>query len=63
MYGVIGSNVSFHDRDAGYSVTKGDYFVIDSNSIGSDNGDWKLKLVDLSSSTLLFDTQLTEIQY
>ena len=63
VYGVIGSNVSFHDRDAGYSVTKGDYFVIDSNSIGSDNGDWKLKLVDLSSSTLLFDTQLIEIQY
>ena len=63
VYGVIGSNVSFHDRDAGYSVTKGDYFVIDSNSVGSDNGEWKLKLIDLSSSTLLFDTQLIEIQY
>ena len=22
--------MSFHDRDAGYSVTQGDYFVIDS---------------------------------
>ncbi|RPG75979.1 MAG: type IV pilin [Euryarchaeota archaeon TMED248] len=63
VYGVIGSNVSFHDRDAGYSVTKGDYFVIDSNSIGSDNGEWKLKLIDLSSNTLLFDTQLSEIEY
>ena len=63
VYGVIGSNVSFHDRDAGYSVTKGDYFVIDSNSIGSDNGEWTLKLVDLSSNTLLFDAQLSEIEY
>ena len=44
VYGVIGSNISFHDRDAGYSVTKGDYFVIDSDTIGSDNGEWKLKL-------------------
>ena len=63
VYGVIGSNISFHDRDAGYSVTKGDYFVIDSETIGSDNGEWKLKLIDLSSSTLLFDTQLSEIEY
>tara|TARA_B100000900_G_scaffold88258_2_gene71801 strand:- start:15432 stop:15920 length:489 start_codon:yes stop_codon:yes gene_type:complete len=63
VYGVIGSNISFHDRDAGYSVTKGDYFVIDSDTIGSDNGEWKLKLIDLSSSTLLFDTQLSEIEY
>ena len=62
VYGVIGSNVSFHDRDAGYSVTKGDYFVIDSNTIGSDNGGWKFKLIDLSSSTLLIDIQLSSIE-
>jgi len=63
VYGVIGSNVSFHDRDAGYSVTKGDYFVIDSKSIGSDNGEWKFKLIDLSSNTLLIDIQLSAIDY
>ena len=63
VYGVIGSNVSFHDRDAGYLVTKGDYFVIDSKSIGSDDGEWKFKLIDLSSNTLLIDIQLTAIDY
>ena len=25
VYGVVGAPVSFHDRDAGYSVTQGDY--------------------------------------
>jgi len=62
VYGVVGSNVSFHDRDAGYSVTKGDYFVIDSNIIGSDNGDWKFKLIDLSSNTLLVDVKIPSIE-
>ena len=28
VYGTVGSNVSFHDRDAGWSITKGDYFVL-----------------------------------
>tara|TARA_B100001250_G_scaffold396885_1_gene403363 strand:+ start:695 stop:1189 length:495 start_codon:yes stop_codon:yes gene_type:complete len=62
VYGVIGSNISFHDRDAGYSVTQGDYFVIDSETIGSKDGTWKLKLIDQSSSTLLFDITLTLIE-
>ena len=30
VYGVVGAPVSFHDRDAGYSVTQGDYLVISS---------------------------------
>ena len=42
VYGAIGSNVSFHDRDAGYSVTQGDYFVIDSETIGAKDGTWKV---------------------
>ena len=46
VYGVIGTNISFHDRDAGYSVTQGDYFVIDSATIGADDGTWRFKLVD-----------------
>ena len=38
VYGVIGTNISFHDRDAGYSVTQGDYFVIVSETIGANDG-------------------------
>ena len=53
VYGLIGANVSFHDRDAGYSVSQGDYFVIDSTTVGSDSGTWRFKLVDLSTNSLM----------
>jgi len=62
VYGVVGSNVSFHDRDAGYSVTQGDYFVIDSETIGSKHGTWSMKLIDQSSDKLLFDVKLVLIE-
>ncbi|MGB1587451.1 MAG: type IV pilin [Poseidonia sp.] len=58
VYGVIGSNVSFHDRDVGYSVTQGDYFVIDSQTIGSTDGTWSFKLVEESVGVLLIDVTL-----
>ena len=62
VYGVVGANISFHDRDAGYSVTKGDYFVIDSTTIGSDQGTWRFKLIDESSGVLLIDVVLPAIE-
>ncbi|DAC29119.1 MAG: hypothetical protein CMB29_02660 [Euryarchaeota archaeon] len=62
VYGAIGSNVSFHDRDAGYSVTQGDYFVIDSETIGAKDGTWSMKLIDQSSNVMLFDVKLVLIQ-
>ena len=62
VYGAIGSNVSFHDRDAGYSVTQGDYFVIDSETIGAKDGTWSMKLIDRSSDVLLFDVRLVIIE-
>ena len=58
VYGVIGTNISFHDRDAGYSVTQGDYFVIDSQSIGSDDGTWRFRLIEESAGVLLIDVAL-----
>ena len=62
VYGLIGSNVSFHDRDAGYSVSQGDYFVIDSTTVGSDSGTWRFKLVDLSTNAVLVDVILPPIE-
>jgi flagellin-like protein len=44
VYGKIGSNVTFFDRDAGFTVSVGDYFVIDSRGLGSDTGEWKFRL-------------------
>jgi len=58
VYGLIGANVSFHDRDAGYSVSQGDYFVIDSTTIGSDTGTWRFKLVDTNSQSVLVNVML-----
>lgn len=62
VYGLIGSNVSFHDRDAGYSVSQGDYFVIDSTSVGSDSGTWRFKLVDLSTGSVMVNVLLPPIE-
>jgi len=61
VYGVVGSNLSFHDRDAGYSVTQGDYFVIDSATVGSDDGTWRFKLVEETAGVLLIDVLLPPV--
>ncbi len=45
VYGVSGQNVSFQDRDAGFTVNTGDYFVIDAVTIGSDAGDWTFRML------------------
>ncbi len=45
VYGVSGQNVSFQDRDAGFTVNTGDYFVIDAATIGSDAGDWTFRMI------------------
>tara|TARA_B110000444_G_scaffold259360_2_gene302890 strand:- start:34580 stop:35077 length:498 start_codon:yes stop_codon:yes gene_type:complete len=62
VYGLIGANISFHDRDAGYSVSQGDYFVIDSTSIGSDSGTWRFKLIDLTTDSLMVSVILPPIE-
>ena len=58
VYGVVGSNVSFHDRDAGYSVTQGDYFVVDSRALGSEDGTWTFRLIEKSAGVVLVDVLL-----
>ncbi len=58
VYGVVGSDVSFHDRDAGYSVTQGDYFVIDSQSIGSTDGTWSFRLIEEAAGAVIIDVRL-----
>lgn len=58
VYGAVGTNVSFHDRDAGWSVTKGDYFVINCEEIECNNGNHIFQLVDKGSSTILATIKL-----
>ncbi len=62
VYGTVGSNVSFHDRDAGWSVTKGDYFVINCQELDCDDGDHFFQVVDKGSQTLLFKVRLNSIE-
>ena len=61
VYGVVGAPVSFHDRDAGYSVTQGDYLVISSADVGASEGGWRLQLVDERSGVVLVDVRLPAI--
>ena len=61
VYGVVGAPVSFHDRDAGYSVTQGDYLVVSSEDLGADEGGWRLQLVDERSGVVLVDVRLPAI--
>ena len=57
VYGTVGTNISFHDRDAGWSVTKGDYFVINSEEIECNN-EVIFQLVDKGSNTILATIKL-----
>ncbi len=58
VYGTVGSNISFHDRDAGWSVTKGDYFVINCDNLECNSGNHIFQLVDKGSSTVLAKIKL-----
>lgn len=61
VYGKIGSNVTFFDRDAGFTVSEGDYFVIDSRSLGSDEGDWTFRLFYSSTNSVIATVTLPVI--
>ncbi|CAI8171905.1 MAG: Uncharacterised protein [Methanobacteriota archaeon] len=58
VYGTVGANVSFHDRDAGWSVSGGDYFVINCRDLGCDDGDHKFQILDENSNKVLFKVGL-----
>ena len=62
VYGVVGANVTYHDRDAGYTVSAGDYFVINSEELGSDSGEWQFTVIDSVRNTVLIDTTLPAIE-
>jgi hypothetical protein len=42
-------------------VTQGDYFVIDSATVGSDDGTWRFKLVEETAGVLLIDVLLPPV--
>ena len=61
VYGTVGSNISFHDRDAGWSVTKGDYFVINCENLNCNSGDHLFQIVDIGSNTILATIKLPSV--
>lgn len=61
VYGTVGSNISFHDRDAGWSVTKGDYFVINCENLNCNSGDHLFQIVDKGSNTILATIKLPSV--
>ena len=62
VYGRVGTNVSFHDRDAGWTINEGDYLVINSEELGADVGGWKLILITQQSNAVVVDIILPEIE-
>ena len=61
VYGTVGSNISFHDRDAGWSITKGDYFVINCENLDCNSGNHLFQLVDKGSNTVFATIKLPSI--
>ena len=62
VYSVIGANISFHDRDASYSISAGDYFVINSRGIGTDESEWGFTLLDQQLQYVLVRIDLPPMQ-
>ena len=58
VYGTVGANLSFHDRDAGWSLTKGDYFVINCGILDCNTGNHYFQLIDTGSNTILAHIRL-----
>ena len=50
VYGAIGEPVTFHDRDASFTVNRGDYFVINATAAGTDQGDWSIYIRSIGPS-------------
>jgi flagellin-like protein len=44
VYGMVGAHSSFIDADAGYTVTQGDYFVLNTAHYRLDEGNWRVTL-------------------
>jgi flagellin-like protein len=44
VYGMVGAHSSFIDADAGYTVTQGDYFVLNSAYYHLNEGNWRITL-------------------
>ena len=53
VYGTVGSETSFIDADAGYTVTQGDYFVLDTDFHGLGSGDWKVQLFYENTNSII----------
>ena len=62
VYGTVGANISFHDRDAGWSLTKGDYFVVNCENLGCNSGNHYFQLVDTGSNTVLAKIRLPALE-
>ena len=51
VYGVVGNDVSFYDRDSRFTVSQGDYFVINASAAGTEDGEWTMRLFYYATQT------------
>ena len=60
VYGTVGSETSFIDADAGYTVTQGDYFVLESEYHGLNDGNWRVVLYYVNTNSVITSFTITE---
>ena len=60
VYGTVGSKTSFIDADAGYTVTQGDYFVLESEYHGLDDGNWRVILYYINTNSVITSFTITD---
>ncbi len=61
VYGVVGNEVSFYDRDSRFTVSQGDYFVINATAAGTEDGEWTMRLFYYATQTEVGEISLPAI--
>jgi len=51
VYNQVGTPVTYQDVDAAFSVNVGDYFVIDADQTGVNEGNWEFILFETQSQS------------
>ena len=51
VYNQVGTPITYQDVDAAFSVNVGDYFVIDADQTGVDDGNWEFLIFESQSES------------
>ncbi len=61
VYNQVGTPITYQDVDAAFSVNVGDYFVIDAEQTGVDEGNWEFILFETQSQSTVARLQIQDV--